>query len=304
MTRSARDPDVRLRLPRGGAVSRMIPERQWKELDFPYCYFAHAIDPQGDVDHFHYGLWEQGTRGIKEAQENMTRLLLSLIPRGIATILDVGCGLGTTAVTLARTGGYTVVGISPDRRLMELARLRHGDPENPRFVIASLDQFSCDWPFDLILFQESVQYIPALELFSKCRTLVRPGGYLLMGDEFVYRQRNEFPFLPVKSELMAASRQAGFRLVLNEAITRQVLPTLDFGIRVLDRKDELLEAFRGYRPKAAEELDELDRGWRTYRGLYEAGELGYEIFLFRRRRDLKALWAEVAVGAMRGGSRR
>ncbi len=282
----------------------MFPDRQWKTLEFPYCYFAHAIDPQGDVDHFHYGVWEQGTRGIKEAQENMTRLLLSLIPGGITRILDVGCGLGTTAVTLARTGGCTVVGISPDRRLMELARLRHGDPDNPRFVTASLDRYSCDRPFDLILFQESVQYIPVVELFSKCRVLVRPGGYLLMGDEFVCRQRNEFPALPVKGELMAASRRAGFRLVLNRDITRQILPTLDFGLGVLDRKAELLEAFRTHRPKVAEELDELDRGWRTYHRLYGAGEITYEVLLFRRRRDLKALWSEVVAGAMRGGSRR
>lgn len=282
----------------------MIPERQWKELEFPYCYFAHAIDPRGDVDHFHYGVWEQGTRGIKEAQENMTRLLLSLIPGGITRILDVGCGLGTTAVALARTGGYTVEAISPDRRLMELARLKHGDPENPRFVTASLDQYSCDRPFDLILFQESVQYIPVVELFSKCRTLVRPGGYLLMGDEFVYRQRNEFPALPVKGELAAASRQAGFMLLLNRDITRQILPTLDFGLGVLDRKDELLEAFRAYRPKVAEELDELDRGWRTYHRLYGAGEIKYEALMFRRRRDLKALWREVAARAMPGGPRR
>lgn len=259
-----------------------IPEQQLKELEFPFCYYAYGIDPGGDVDHFHYGLWEEGTDDIKTAQARMTDLVVSLIPSGAGRILDAGCGLGTTSFMLAQRG-CTVVGISPDQHLMAQARLRYGGGENPRFITTSLERFDAEKPFDLILFQESAQYIPVRELFSMCQALLDAGGHLLISDEVVYRRRTGFPFLPVRSELLEASRAMGFRLVSNRVITPLVFPTFEFSRRVLDRKHEIIKAFAPYRPKVVEELDELDRGWKTYHHLYATGEIGYEIFLFRRR---------------------
>ncbi|MBI5612846.1 MAG: hypothetical protein HY942_07265 [Gammaproteobacteria bacterium] len=35
-----------------------------KAMEFPFCYCGYIIDPDGDVDHLHFGLWKDGTSGI------------------------------------------------------------------------------------------------------------------------------------------------------------------------------------------------------------------------------------------------
>ena len=35
-----------------------------KRFEAPYCHYASVIDPTGEVDHIHYGLWTEGTWGL------------------------------------------------------------------------------------------------------------------------------------------------------------------------------------------------------------------------------------------------
>ena len=48
------------------------------------------------LEHLHYGYWPEGLpvsiNNLRTAQENYTSFLLSQIPAGVRTILDVGCG--------------------------------------------------------------------------------------------------------------------------------------------------------------------------------------------------------------------
>jgi len=156
-----------------------------KTLEFPFCYYAYIIDRDGLVDYLHYGLWETGTKGLKEAQENLASLMKSLIPDGVKRILDVGCGLGRTTRDLT-AAGYDVIGISPDVKLMEVAKVKYRECES-QLVISSFEDYRNAELFDLILFQESAQYIKDLRfIFSHSKELLNRPGYLLMCDELQY----------------------------------------------------------------------------------------------------------------------
>jgi len=51
-----------------------------------------------DSEHLHYGLWPEDlpvtARNLAQAQQNYEDHIVSHIPPGVRTILDVGCGTG------------------------------------------------------------------------------------------------------------------------------------------------------------------------------------------------------------------
>jgi len=110
-----------------------------KTLEFPFCYYAYIIDREGLIDYFHYGLWEDGTHELKKAQENLASLMKSLIPDGVKRVLDVGCGLGRTTRDLT-AAGYDVIGISPDSRLMEMAKAKYRECSSS-LIVSSFEDY-------------------------------------------------------------------------------------------------------------------------------------------------------------------
>jgi tocopherol O-methyltransferase len=63
--------------------------------------------------HIHHGFWNTATKTKEEAQEQLIRELIfrAEIENG-ARILDVGCGLGGTAIYLNKALGANVTGIT------------------------------------------------------------------------------------------------------------------------------------------------------------------------------------------------
>ncbi len=260
-----------------------------RRLEFPFCYYAYVIDPEGDVDHLHFGLWDAETPGFKEAQENLSALLLAQIPDGVRDILDVGCGLGTTAHRLSLQG-YRVTGISPDAGLMDLARSRYPETERLRLIPVGFEALTVEDRFDLLLLQESSQYLPLDVLFTKGRRLLRGGGYVLLCDEVRY-EGSRVPYGHPKWEILAAAHREGFRLIRGGDITQGILKTRDFGSeRLKALREEILLAFKGYREHAVEEVDSLETSWAAHDEEYRSGRAGYEWFLFQKRSWLGRLF--------------
>ncbi len=141
-------------------------------------YFFHTDD-------LHYGLWPDdldiSPDNIKQAQENHSDLILSNIPAGVRTILDVGCGAGALAKRLLENG-YEVEGVSPSSILTEQAHKTVG----PDFKIYStpFEQFQSDKQYDLICFSESYQYIKIDASLKQCANLLKPDGYMMICDFF------------------------------------------------------------------------------------------------------------------------
>jgi SAM-dependent methyltransferase len=68
------------------------------------------------TEHLHYGYWsgdlEVNIANLKEAQDRYSEVLLSHIPDGTGSILDVGCGTGVLSRRLLDEG-YRVESVSP-----------------------------------------------------------------------------------------------------------------------------------------------------------------------------------------------
>jgi len=138
-----------------------------------------------NMQDLHYGYWPDGLppvpQNLAQAQANYTDFLMSHIPAGVKSVLDVGCGAGNTARKLLERG-FTVDCVSPNGVLTSVAKQvlqGRGDIFETRF-----QDLATTRRYDVILFSESLLFIPLEEAFTKALSLLNPGGYVLITDIF------------------------------------------------------------------------------------------------------------------------
>jgi ubiquinone/menaquinone biosynthesis C-methylase UbiE len=127
--------------------------------------------------------------------------LLRLAPG--SRMLEVGCGLGDDAATLAGlvAPGGTVVGIDGSRAMVEASRKRHGGVEGLSFEVADASALPFDdASFDGCRTDRVLQHVgdPAAVVREMARVL-RPGGVLVAYD-------NDWETLTVSSSERALTR--------------------------------------------------------------------------------------------------
>ena len=136
-------------------------------------------------DHIHHGYWEGGESPAAAQTKLVARLAERAgVPRG-ARVLDIGCGLGGSALWLARHLGCSVTGvtISPAQVLLATERARQeGLTEQVRFL--ALDANHLDLPpesFDVVWVIECSEHLAdkARFLASSAR-LLQGGGKLAL----------------------------------------------------------------------------------------------------------------------------
>jgi SAM-dependent methyltransferase len=129
------------------------------------------------MNDLHYGYWPQGLpvvpQNLAAAQANYTELLISRIPAGVRSILDVGMGAGTTARKLVEKG-YRVDGVSPNGVLTDVARQQLGD--RATIFETRFQDLRTERRYDLVLFSESLLFIPLDAAFAQPRAAQVPRG--------------------------------------------------------------------------------------------------------------------------------
>lgn len=188
--------------------------------------------------YLHYGYWEPVPASgeeltiarLRTAQEAYAAKLVSFIPEGIKTVLDVGCGIGGNAAYLQKRG-FSVEGLAPDPFQQEMFVKQTNNQAS--FHLTRFEDFQGTHCYDLILFSESSQYMAADDIAQGAARLLKRDGYLLLADMLrVDAKYNEgiFSNCHVGSVLHDALVQAGFNLVKAEDISAQIAPTIDLGI--------------------------------------------------------------------------
>jgi len=187
------------------------------------------------TNYLHFGMWKKGDKltleNFQAAQERYAENLVSFIPKGVKTILDVGCGVGGNAIKLSKKG-YVVTGICPDPYQEEL--FLQNTRGKAQFCLTTLEDYDPEKKFDLILMSESVQYIPFDDGFKKIKEILKPNGYLLISDYFKKESARNTPNLPSDplKDYLKAMDHAGFRVVKKKDITQDILPTMEYGTEV------------------------------------------------------------------------
>ncbi len=136
-------------------------------------------------EHIHHGYWEDDESPAAAQAKLVARLAERAgVPRG-ARVLDVGCGLGGSALWLARQRGCSVTGItiSPVQVHMATERARAEKlTDQVRFL--TLDANRLDLPpesFDVVWVIECSEHLEDKARFlASCARLLRPGGRLAL----------------------------------------------------------------------------------------------------------------------------
>lgn len=137
------------------------------------------------MEDLHYGYWTDDLpvdlHNLPKAQAQYTDVLISQIPEGVKSILDVGCGGGNTARKLLDRG-YQVDCVSPNIHLTKIAREVLGD--RAQVFESRFEDLQTDRTYDLILFSESFLFIRPEPGLQQAMQLLNEGGHLLMTDVF------------------------------------------------------------------------------------------------------------------------
>ena len=182
------------------------------------------------LDHLHYGYWtgdiEVDVTNLHLAQDQYAKFVISHIPDGVRTILDVGCGTGQVARMLLDMG-YEVDCVSPCPFLKEHAGELLGNSSH--IFECFYENLQTANRYDLVLFCESFQYIDMQQALSNSDKFLNKGGYLLICDIFGrdIKGRDVIGGGHKLTEFYDLIEESPFRLIENLDITEQTAPNLD-----------------------------------------------------------------------------
>ncbi|MBK8013607.1 MAG: methyltransferase domain-containing protein [Deltaproteobacteria bacterium] len=264
-------------------------------LDFPLNVYALALGlGQGYVEALHYGLFETPSEAgapsqagapshaevpeqvlhrdsgpdLALAQARATDRLLAQLPPAPARVLEVGIGLGKTLRRLSLEG-YRVEGITPDSHQVAMARhtLPHVPVEEGRFECASRPPGS----LDVVLFQESAQYIDREVVLARSFEWLCVGGLLIIMDEV---PSAEVP------EWRASSERLGYRERAFVDYTAEAAPSVDVLVRSIETHRAEIESRLGLSPVR---LYELVAELKRRRAAYRLGRHRYVLFHWEKK---------------------
>ena len=185
----------------------------------------------------HYGYWDASTKNFHEALLNINKIIAqhaNITKDQIA--LDAGCGVGGSAIWMAKNIGCKVTGITLSERQIKLATAS-AKKENVDHLVTFLqkDYTATGFPdnsFDVIWAIESVCYVKdKSEFLNEAHRILKPGGRLVVVD--IYKKEN------VEGKDAEWLRRLAHGWAIEEHTTKEKFEQqlLDTGFSIIDIED-------------------------------------------------------------------
>ncbi len=194
----------------------------------------------------HYGIWSEGIKNLHEAVLNTNTLLAKLSEiKSTDVVLDAGCGVGGSAIYLAKNIGCKVSGITLSEKqagtATEFAK-QHGVSNLASFYAMNYTATSfADNSFDVVWAIESMQTaVNKSDFLKEAKRILKPGGKIVIADCF---KSYDYPFEKNKlmnlmfngwavsdvlssEEFINKANQFGFTLEKEQDVTKEVYPSV------------------------------------------------------------------------------
>jgi tocopherol O-methyltransferase len=203
--------------------------------------------------HIHHGYWNTGKETKEEAQEQLIRELISRAGiKDVSRILDVGCGLGGSAIFLSKCLGARVTGITISPIQVKIGNdLATQSDADVHLILMDAEALQMGDRFDVIWSVEALSHLSdKASCFRSIAQLLDRGGKLVIADWFksdtaTRSQERKFlepieramlvPKLEVPSAYMNYIGQVGFKVVLFEDLSANVSKTWDLAIDLIGK---------------------------------------------------------------------
>ncbi|MFQ6082839.1 MAG: class I SAM-dependent methyltransferase [Candidatus Aminicenantia bacterium] len=252
------------------------------------------------TEHLHYGYWtedlEVDIQNMPKAQENYTNFIISHIPEGIKTVLDVGCGVGIFALKLINKG-YQVDCVSPSPLLTKRAQELLGNRSH--IFECKYENLQTEKRYDMVLFSESFQYVNLVKALENTLKFLNENGYLLICDFFktdakgksvlggghgltkFYNLISKYPFELVKDIDITKETAPNLKIV-NDFLTEVGLPVWNLVTNYLNNKYPLLARILQW--KYRKRIEKINRKY--FSGARNAENFAifksYRLFLYKK----------------------
>jgi len=215
----------------------------YKELDKSYKHWGDE-----EIYNIHYGYWDENTKSHIQSLENMNRVLaerLKIKPGD--KILDAGCGVGASAIWLAKNYDVEVTGITISELQCEKAKIFAKKTEvsdKLKFYVQNFQNPNFkNETFDAVWILESLCHGDNKEKFlQETYRILKNGGKLIIADFFLtkpYTKLNKIQKwlvdrwlfgwrladLWTAKELKYYAEKIGFKNIEIIDITKNILPS-------------------------------------------------------------------------------
>ena len=248
------------------------------------------------TDHVHFGLFEGDESLVKSehrsASKEFTRGLERMIEAIVAPamiendhhVVDASCGIGGTAIYLAKTRGCAVTGINVSTRQLEIARKKSAEARLEQRVGFEYGNCARHLPIisdsvDVIVNIESAcHYSDRAQFLREVRRILKPGGRIvatdwLMGDNLSDDQ----------IELHTRPMYAPWALQSLESPSSYIPLLRDAGLRLLE--------FEGFEGKDSDNPRLLQESYRLLKGMEFCGLLPARLRpMMEKVRSLEVAW--------------
>jgi len=194
----------------------------------------------------HYGFWEKGTKNHKESLINTNKFLAEKVKiRQSNIVLDAGCGIGGSAIWIAKVFGANVIGITLSEKQMQkaklLSRINNVDHLTKFYMKDFINTGFQDESFDIVWAIESVCHAEKkLDFLKEAFRLLKKDGKIIVADGFLKRDaRNdkekqmikdfidglELPNLCGFDQFKKSLEEVGFKNIKFWDKTQEILPS-------------------------------------------------------------------------------
>ncbi|MCI0403858.1 MAG: class I SAM-dependent methyltransferase [Acidobacteria bacterium] len=245
--------------------------------------------------HIHHGYWQTGQETKEKAQEQLIEKLISRagIKKG-AHVLDVGCGIGGTAILLHKTlqAKVTAITISPvqvaiGRKLSQEA----GAPVE--FLAMDAEKMSFRKQFDIVWSIEAISHFSnKRKFFKKCQEVLKPGGKIVLTDwlkaddlkvadqrKYIEPIENAMllPRMEAPNDYLRYLAQAGFRSAYFEDMSVKVSKTWEISTALIKRP-----SLWKFAAEQGKDFIRFLRGFQAMRKGYQSGSLVYGLIVAQK----------------------
>jgi tocopherol O-methyltransferase len=137
--------------------------------------------------HIHHGYWKAGNETKEEAQE---QLIVELATRAQvepgSRILDVGCGMGGSAIALSCNFGASVVGVTISSAQVAIGNdLAHSAGADVELLHMDAEALELAEPFDVVWSVEAISHLNnKIACFRSMAKVLKQGGKVIVADWF------------------------------------------------------------------------------------------------------------------------